>query len=160
MLKRLLVLCLGLTSALAVQADLPQQLLDSYAEQARAADAAFAGFSAERGQSFYHAAHAQPDGDSYSCASCHHEDPRREQFAHHDKIPCRACHFPAEAFTERHKIRRQLLPLAPIVNPARFNDAQRAETWFKRNCEFVLGRECTRQEKGDLLTWLLSLPAQ
>jgi hypothetical protein len=28
---------------------------------------------------------------------------------------------------------------------------------FARNCNDVVGRECTLQEKGDVLTWLLSL---
>ena len=159
-LNMLLTFCAGLMLAPAAWADSPQQLLEMYAEQAAAADNAFEGFSAERGRVFYQTKHAQSDGTEYSCASCHHEDPRREQFAHQDKIPCRACHFPAEAYTERHKIRRQLLPLSPVTNVARFNDTQRAQTWFQRNCEFVLGRECSARENGDVLTWLLSLPAE
>lgn len=154
------VALLLLLFALSARADSPQQLLERYAAQARAEDATFGGFSVERGRAFYFAVHTHTDGSEYACATCHHEDPRREQFAHQDKIPCRACHFPAESFTERHKIRRQLLPLAPVTNPARFNDANRAETWFERNCQFVLNRTCTAQEKGDLITWLLSLPAE
>lgn len=157
-LGKLSLACCAAVIAASAAAETPQELISAYAAQARAADGDFSGFSAERGQSFYARKHAQEDGSEYACASCHHEDPRREQFAHHDQIPCRACHFPAEAYTERHKIRRQLLPLAPVTNPARFNDAHRVEIWFERNCAFVLGRACTAQEKGDLLTWLLSLP--
>jgi len=29
--------------------------------------------------------------------------------------------------------------------------------WFRRNCKTVLGRECTAQEKGDILTYLSSI---
>ena len=45
----------------------------------------------------------------------------------------------------------------PPANPDRFSDAATTEKWFRRNCNDVLGRECTPQEKGDVLTWLLSL---
>jgi hypothetical protein len=31
------------------------------------------------------------------------------------------------------------------------------EKWFKRNCNDVAGRACTALEKGDVLTYLLSL---
>ena len=161
-MRILLLLCLLclLCASLGVRADSPQDLLRAYAEQARSADAKFSDFSAERGRAFYYATHPQPDGTAYSCASCHHEDPRKEQFAHHDQIPCRACHFPSQRYTQGHTIRRQLLPLAPVVNDARFSDAARSDMWFAKNCEFVLGRDCTPLEKGDLITWLLTLPAQ
>ena len=29
--------------------------------------------------------------------------------------------------------------------------------WFKRNCNDVLDRECTAQEKGDVLSYLLTV---
>ena len=48
-------------------------------------------------------------------------------------------------------------PLAPGVNPQRFTDVAQVEKWFKRNCGDVLKRECTAQEKGDILAWLVTL---
>jgi hypothetical protein len=48
-------------------------------------------------------------------------------------------------------------PLAPAANPTRFTSPARVEKWFGRNCNDVLGRACTAQEKGDVLAWLLSL---
>jgi hypothetical protein len=51
---------------------------------------------------------------------------------------------------------KPIKPLSPVVNPARFSDAAEVEKWFKRNCRDVLKRECTVEEKGDLLTFLLS----
>jgi len=160
MLARLLLGMLMLVACTVIRADSPQVLLGAYADQARAADAGFTGFSIERGRAFYYAEHPQPDGTLYSCASCHHQDPRREQFAHHDKIPCRACHFPSQRYTQAHTIRRQLLPIAPAANPARFVELARSDMWFAKNCEFVLGRDCTAQEKGDLISWLLTIPAE
>jgi len=29
------------------------------------------------------------------------------------------------------------------------------EKWFRFNCTYLLGRDCTPQEKGDLISWLL-----
>ena len=40
------------------------------------------------------------------------------------------------------------------VSPARYADAAKVEKWFKRNCNEVLGRECSALEKGD---WLASM---
>lgn len=48
-------------------------------------------------------------------------------------------------------------PLAPAANPERFTNPAKVEKWFKRNCKDVLKRECTPQEKGDVLTYLLSI---
>jgi hypothetical protein len=47
--------------------------------------------------------------------------------------------------------------MAPSVNPARFTNTSKVEKWFKRNCKDVLNRECTAQEKGDVITYLMSL---
>ena len=48
-------------------------------------------------------------------------------------------------------------PLAPTFNPQRFSDTAKTEKWFRRNCNDVLGRECTPGEKADVLAWLMSL---
>ncbi|MBL3588585.1 MAG: DUF1924 domain-containing protein [gamma proteobacterium endosymbiont of Lamellibrachia anaximandri] len=47
-------------------------------------------------------------------------------------------------------------PLAPSVNPKRFTDQRKVEKWFIRNCKWTMGRECSSQEKGDLLVYLSS----
>jgi len=52
---------------------------------------------------------------------------------------------PVEAF---------ISPLAPAANPQRFTDSRKVEKWFRRNCGDVLDRECTAQEKADVLAWL------
>ena len=137
----------------------PEDLLLAYAALAGQADSAFDGFSAERGKTFYFSGHRIEDGTELSCASCHHEDPRREQFAHHDKIPCRACHGMPDtgSFEDIPKIRRQFLPLAPSANTRRFTDEWFVEKWFRKNCGLLLKRDCTPVEKGDLITWLLTL---
>jgi hypothetical protein len=52
---------------------------------------------------------------------------------------------------------KRIEPLAPAANPERFTRSDKVEKWFKRNCNDVLGRSCTAQEKGDVLAWLMSL---
>ena len=47
--------------------------------------------------------------------------------------------------------------MAPAVNPARFTRAAKVDKWFKRNCNDVLGRACTAQERGDVLAYLMTV---
>ena len=136
----------------------PDSLLAAYAEQARRADPAFAGFSAARGQAFYLAPHKVDDGSELSCASCHHADPRKESFAHHDPIPCRACHVMFDRWPNGiPRMRRQILAFAPAENPERFSSDVMVERWFEINCRYLLKRDCTPVEKGDLITWLMTV---
>jgi hypothetical protein len=140
----------------------PQALVQHYGEQAKAADPAFEGFSAERGRAFYLEKHALMGVGAVSCASCHRKNPREQIKAHRVDILCRACHVindqehpePKEA-----KV-RYIEPFAPHANPQRFTDYTHVEKFFKRNCTMVLKRECTAQEKGDLITWLLTVEGE
>ena len=47
--------------------------------------------------------------------------------------------------------------MAPIVNPNRFTNEWQVEFWFDWNCELLLQRECTPQEKGDFIAWLMTI---
>jgi hypothetical protein len=156
-MRLLIALCLFFAS-LAAAAMTPEQLLEVY--RAAAATAShFKGFSAERGRTFYEAKITGPNGE-HSCAGCHGPDPRSTIDGHGGAIraECRACHLTdAPGPGERSKMRRHIRPLAPSANPDRFTDADKVELWFDVNCFFVLGRPCTAQEKGDLLTYLLSV---
>jgi cytochrome b len=111
-----------------------EALLREYEAAARKANPAFAGFSAEAGRRIYVAEHA-PEGQPISCARCHTDDPRRRGVTPVGKI---------------------VEPLAPSANPDRLTDRGDVEKWFKRNCKQVIGRECTAEEKGHFLTFLLS----
>jgi mono/diheme cytochrome c family protein len=123
----------GLALALPALADTPAGLLGVLEQQARQADPAFLGFSAASGRELFR----QPHGGEWSCASCHTDDP---------------------AASGRHaKTGKSIEPLAPAVNPQRFSNAAKVEKWFRRNCSDVLGRVCTAQEKGDVLTWLTTI---
>ncbi len=47
--------------------------------------------------------------------------------------------------------------MAPAVNPMRFTRSAKVEKWFKRNCNDVLGRACTAQERADVAANLMML---
>ncbi len=109
----------------------PAEIQQSLEAQARS-QPGFAGFSAARGAQFFKATH----GAEWSCASCHTADPRDPG---------------------RHaKTGKPIGPLAPQANAQRFSDPAKVEKWFARNCNDVLGRACTAQEKGDVLAFVLS----
>lgn len=122
-------LCLPL-GALAVT---PAELQKRFEAEARSAAPSFTGWSAQRGQAFFNGTH----GGEWSCASCHTENPL--------------------AGGRHARTGKAIAPLAPAANAERFSDAAAVEKWFRRNCNDVLGRACTAQEKGDVLQYLLSL---
>ena len=89
--------------------------------------------SPAKGEQFFNAKH----GKEWSCASCHENPPNHET---------------------KHIVTGKIIkPLAPSANPVRFTDETKVEKWFKRNCNDVLGRECSAQEKADVLAWLMSI---
>jgi hypothetical protein len=53
--------------------------------------------------------------------------------------------------------KKPIAPLAPAADRARFVDPAKSDKWFRRNCNDVLGRECSPAEKADVLSWLLTL---
>lgn len=124
---------LSFTAAQAVTAATPQELLGNLERSARTADAAFGGFSAQRGEQFFKSTH----GAEWSCASCHTARP---------------------AGPGQHaKTGKAIAPLAPAANAQRFTDAAKVEKWFKRNCNDVVGRACTAREQGDVLAYLMTV---
>jgi len=108
-------------------------ILDDYTAQAKTENPAFKGFSAAAGQKLY----TTQGPNQLACASCHTDSPKNEG--------------------KHAKTNKAIDPMAPSVNPQRFTDAAKDEKWFKRNCNDALGRACTTQEKGDFITYLLSV---
>ena len=89
--------------------------------------------SPERGQQLFTTRH----GTEWSCSSCHGALPTQ---------------------TGKHaSTGKPIGAMAPAFNPERFSDAAKAEKWFRRNCNDVVGRECSAAEKADVLSWLLTL---
>ena len=123
----LLALQLGATASAA-----PTDLLRDYETAARQVSPGFS-VSAQRGAQFFRSTHA----GEWSCASCHTGKP--------------------VVAGQHAKTGKTIAPLSPTANADRFSDVAKVEKWFKRNCNDVLSRQCTAQEKGDVLIWLMQL---
>ena len=77
---------------------------------------------------------------------------------HGKDISCASCHGSAPTGPGKHLSTGKVLePLAPAANPKSLTDSAKVAKWFKRNCNDVLGRECSAQEKADVLAFLTSL---
>lgn len=105
----------------------PTEMLQGYRAQAGAAA------QPERGRKFFESRH----GREWSCSACH------------GSLPLQAGRHAATG--------RPIGALAPAANAQRFTDPAKTEKWFRRNCNDVLGRECSAAEKADVLAWLLTL---
>lgn len=101
-----------------------------------AAAAGTSNFDAARGRQLFMATHTGGKPDTPSCTTCHGNDLRKGG---------------------QTRAGKPIEPMAVSANPERFTDIAKVEKWFRRNCNSVLGRECSAQEKGDLITWLSSL---
>lgn len=68
---------------------------------------------------------------------------------------CADCHGADLSQPGRHRrTHKPIDPMAASVAGDRYTDPDKVEKWFRRNCRWTWGRECTAQEKGDLLEYL------
>ena len=121
-----LIACLGVSAG--AMAETPTQILDQLQSEAGQSG------SVARGKLLYHGKFGGQKADS--CAACHTANARD-----------------AGAHLRTHK---RIEPLAPSANPERFTDRAKVEKWFKRNCNEVLNRACTPQEKADFAAYVLA----
>lgn len=92
-------------------------------------------FSASRGETQWSQSHTDAkSGKPRSCKTCHGNNLRNK-----------GKHIRTGKIIE---------PMAPSVNSERLTELKKINKWFKRNCKWVLGRECTSQEKGDYLMFI------
>jgi hypothetical protein len=123
----ILLACLAALALPASRAATPAELAASYAAQAGAPPVA------ARGEQFFTTRH----GQEWSCASCHGTPPTQPG--------------------KHASTGKTIGALAPGFNPDRFTDPGKVEKWFRRNCNDVVGRECSAGEKADVMAWLTSL---
>ena len=121
---------LALCLALPAQAETPQQILDGLTAEAGGAA------SAARGEKLFRAkSNAGKTADG--CTACHTDNPK--------------------APGQHVKTHKGIDPLAPVAQKDRFTDPAKVEKWFKRNCQEVLARACTAQEKADFAAYMISV---
>ena len=68
---------------------------------------------------------------------------------------CKTCHSANLKNTGKHiRTGKVIEPLAPSVNPKRLTSATNIQKWLKRNCKWTAGKECSAQEKADILAFI------
>lgn len=127
---------LGFLAANAAQANPARDaIVAAFAAQAKADNPSFSGFSGTRGEALFKSKHTSGKPETPSCSTCHTSSPLGTGQTRAGKI---------------------IEPMAVSKNPDRYTDTEKVDKWFFRNCRSVLGRECTAQQKGDYLTFMIS----
>lgn len=123
--------------SLPAQADVEgaKQFVKQYAALVKGSDPSYV-LSAEAGRAFYIKKHSVK-GKEVACSDCHTDNPANEG---------------------RHvKTKKRIASLSPVVNPKRFSNLKKTEETFDEHCVDILERNCTSKEKGDYITYLLSV---
>lgn len=124
--KAIIILSAFTISSASLFAATPAELLATYTAQAGAPA------QPARGQQLFTAKH----GKEWSCSTCHSAAPTVDG---------------------KHATTGKVIgPLAPAFSAERFTDIAKSDKWFRRNCNDVMGRECTAVEKADVLSWLMT----
>jgi len=129
-----LAACVLLAGGSAHAAGPRDSILSGYLAEAQTADPSFAGFSAARGEMLFRSSPNGGKPDTPSCTTCHTNAPQN---------------------MGRTRAGKEIEPIAVSATPRRFTDPAEVEKWFGRNCNSVLGRECSAVEKGDFITFMM-----
>lgn len=125
-----------MSCTLGQEASANEVILKELEKEARAADAKFIGLNSAAGEKLFKNERVHSGGEKISCMTCHTPDPKKSGMTRANKI---------------------IEPLAPSANTERFTDMAKVQKWFKRNCNDVLERVCTPQEKGDFAKYMMSI---
>jgi hypothetical protein len=126
-----LSLVFSITCVSGARAGPVDQLLDQYAAQSHSA------FTAAQGKALWTKTYTNnKQSKPRSCSTCHTEN--------------------LTAVGKHAKTGKPIDPMAPSVNAKRLTDIKTINKWLLRNCKWTMGRECTAEEKGRLLTYIKS----
>ncbi|HEX5364769.1 MAG TPA: DUF1924 domain-containing protein [Gallionella sp.] len=92
--------------------------------------------SAEAGRAFY-TKKVEVAGKDLSCAACHTDNPANPG--------------------KHNETGKPIKPMAPAVNPQRFSNIQKSAAGFSKHCQDLYGKDCSPQDKGDFITYLLTI---
>ena len=118
------------------QASVLTEYLTTLKNQAQQEDSAFKSFDKKRGEELFTSKHLGKKGKEISCVSCHTND-----------------------FTQSGEnifTGKVIKPLSPKTNLKRLSNLKTMKKWLRRNFKDVYKREGTAQEKGDVLTYIIS----
>lgn len=129
--QALLVFLLSCLPMLTTAANVVDERLQSYQS------AGAKNFDATAGQLLWARQYEQADGSkARACSSCHTSDLRQAG--------------------KQINTGKTIEPMSLAVNSQRLTDADKIEKWFGRNCKWTMNRECSAQEKGNFLKFILS----
>jgi len=100
--------------------------------------------------------------DSFIAQGAHEGDPQagetlwKKKFYVEGKArSCQTCHTADLTRSGSHARTGKIIePMALSVNTNRFNEKKKVNKWLRRNCKWVMGQECSLQEKVDILLFL------
>jgi hypothetical protein len=110
--------------------------LNTLKQEVQKSNPNFKEFDVKRGEEIFTSKHVGKKGKEISCTSCHGIDLTKS--------------------SENFFTGKIIEPLSPIANPKRFTEVKNIEKWLKRNFNDVYNRVGTAQEKGDVVTYILS----
>ena len=131
-----LLAALGFFS-LPVQADVDgaKQFVKQYAALVKGVNPSYV-LNAEAGRAFFIKKHTVK-GKQVACTDCHGDNPA--------------------AVGKHSETKKKIASLSPVVNPKRFSNLKKTEETFDIHCNDILERNCTSQEKGDYIVYILSI---
>ena len=116
--------------------DTAKAFAKKYAAFAKNINPDFKGFLPDMGRNFFKREFTLK-GKQVSCASCHTDNP---------------------ANPGKHIVTgKPIKPLSPVAEKSRFSDLEKVEKNFVDHCNEILGRDCTAQEKGNYIAYLLTV---
>lgn len=136
MKKFLIITILFLTSVSFTLNSSMQDYIKTLKEEAKKSNPDFKGFDVQRGKKIFTGKHIGKRGEEISCTSCHGTDLSKSG--------------------QNERTGKVIDPLSPKTNPERLTDVKHVKKWLRRNFKDVYNREGTAQEKGDVLTFILS----
>jgi hypothetical protein len=131
-MKIFIIVLLALLSSNGIQANPVDEMFGAYQQ------AGVISTDGEQGKALWNKAFIteKSKGKERSCASCHGSNVRQNG--------------------EHIRTGKIIEPMATSVNAKRFTDTKKIKKWFKRNCKWTLGRECSAQEQADILKYLIT----
>jgi len=124
-----LYFCLSLITVVQADQKTVDQLLSSYTKQG-AAEA-----NAQSGKVLWSKGFKKnKDGSLRHCSACHTDD--------------------LTNMGEHFRTGKAIKPMSPSVNSKRLTSQKKVKKWLRRNCKWTIGRECTPQEKANIIAFI------
>ena len=128
--KPLILSLMLITASSSVMADASTQMFEEYKK------AGVSTINAEAGKALWNQQFKnKKTGKPQNCATCHGANLKQEG--------------------KHVRTGKKIAAMAPSANPKRFTKVKKIKKWFKRNCKWTIGRECSAQEQADILSYLI-----